>query len=297
MTTAASLNEYQVTSEIYADEGVSVGPAGPAHAGGYVTTKFYFRRPSTPVQEGRPSGPRRSSGVAEDRDGDLVVERRGGAGEDVILIEHSASTSLRLVGLQVWRGALLLADWAVHYGPSLLRGATVLELGAGTGLTSIAAAIHAKEVVSTDMDLGGILNLINANAALNSHLVRAKLTVLGLDFFAKDWSPALESKLQEVTVILAADVVYDVDLTEAFVNTVIKILNVKPKKTLYFALEKRYVFTSDDLNSVAPIYEHFLSYLEHCRPPSWTVEQVSLDFPQYFRYERVKELVLWKIAS
>ena len=115
--------------------------------------------------------------------------------------------------------------------------------------------------------MGGILDLINRNAALNSHYIQAKFSVLGLDFFAKEWSAELENKLKEVTVILAADgefillfernsfcsrklsvviyyctfllVVYDVDLTEAFVQTLMKVMCVKPKKTLFFALEKR----------------------------------------------------------
>ncbi|XP_034250071.1 methyltransferase-like protein 22 [Thrips palmi] len=282
----ATVTEHQVTSEIYADEGIAVGAP---RAGGYVTTKFYFKCPLAPG-EGK-----QLEQLEQDSDGDLVVERRNR--EEVIRIEHSASTSLRMVGLQVWRGALLLADWAVHCGPSLLRGATVLELGAGTGLTSIVAAMHAKEVVSTDVDLGGILDLIKANAALNRDVVKAKFTVLGLDFFAEQWSPEVQGKLKEVSLVFAADVIYDVDLTEAFVRTLLKVMSVPPKKTLFFALEKRYVFTTDDFESVAPVYEHFVSYLEHCRPKSWTIEQIPLDFPQYFRYERVKQLVLWKIAS
>ncbi|XP_052125680.1 methyltransferase-like protein 22 [Frankliniella occidentalis] len=281
-----AVGEHQVTSEIFS--GMTVGPPGSE---GYVTTKFYFRRPADPIAEAG----QKQEAVEYDSDGDLILKRKGS--EDVVHIKHSASTSLRMVGLQVWRGALLLADWALHYGPSLLRGATVLELGTGTGLTSIVAAMHAKEVVSTDVDLAGLLDLIKANIDLNRRLVKAKSTVLGLDFFSKEWSKEVMNKLTEVSVILAADVIYDVDLTEAFVESLVKIMNVKPKKTLYFALEKRYVFTTDDLDSVAPVYEHFVSYLEHVRPKSWTVEHVSLDFPQYFQYDRVKELVLWKITS
>lgn len=281
-----AVGEHQVTSEIFS--GMTVGPPGSE---GYVTTKFYFRRPADPIAEAG----QKQEAVEYDSDGDLILKRKGS--EDVVHIKHSASTSLRMVGLQVWRGALLLADWALHYGPSLLRGATVLELGTGTGLTSIVAAMHAKEVVSTDVDLAGLLDLIKANIDLNRRLVKAKSAVMGLDFFSKEWSKEVMNKLTEVSVILAADVIYDVDLTEAFVDTLVKIMNVKPKKTLYFALEKRYVFTTDDLDSVAPVYEHFVSYLEHVRPKSWTVEHVSLDFPQYFQYDRVKQLVLWKITS
>jgi len=44
---------------------------------------------------------------------------------------------------QVWRGALLLVDWAVWRAPAL-RGATVLELGAGTGLAGIEGFVAGK---------------------------------------------------------------------------------------------------------------------------------------------------------
>lgn len=64
--------------------------------------------------------------------------------------EHSARTKIALVGLQVWRGALLLGDWLIHLGRSgHLAGHSVLELGAGTGLTSFVAALYAHKVVCT----------------------------------------------------------------------------------------------------------------------------------------------------
>lgn len=56
-----------------------------------------------------------------------------------------------MVGLQVWRGALALADFVLDKGQELLLGATVLELGSGTGLTSIVASMFAKEVICTGM--------------------------------------------------------------------------------------------------------------------------------------------------
>lgn len=49
---------------------------------------------------------------------------------------------------QVWRGAVLLADFILAE-PDTFRGATVLELGAGTGLTSIVMATVAKTVYCT----------------------------------------------------------------------------------------------------------------------------------------------------
>lgn len=54
--------------------------------------------------------------------------------------------------LQIWRGAFLLADFILAQA-SMFKGATVLELGAGTGLTSIVIAMVAKTVYCTGGDV------------------------------------------------------------------------------------------------------------------------------------------------
>lgn len=65
-----------------------------------------------------------------------------------MFVEHSVSTELNLVGLQVWRGAVLLADYVLSC-PDLFKNQTVLELGSGVGLTSIVASYLAKQVICT----------------------------------------------------------------------------------------------------------------------------------------------------
>ncbi|XP_053606900.1 methyltransferase-like protein 22 isoform X2 [Plodia interpunctella] len=237
--------------------------------------------------------------VKYDEDGDLDITRPK---EFSIKIEHSAQTKIALVGLQVWRGAFLMGDLLIHLGLGRrLAGKTVLELGAGTGITSFVAAMYAKKVVCTDINLGGILELIKLNAKYNSKLIQSEFKVLPLDFMEIDWSEQLTREINDVDIAIAADVIYDDDVTAAFVSTIQKILNSKPPKTLYVALEKRYVFTIEHMDSVAPCYETFLSLLDKVKTDNahstWTVEQLPLDFPKYFKYDRVKELVLWKISS
>lgn len=82
--------------------------------------------------------------------------------ETLVCSEHSYSTTLDLVGRQIWRGALLLADFVLHHGPSLLQGRTVLELASGVGLTSIVAAMFATEVICTG-DMNFIVFLYTAS--------------------------------------------------------------------------------------------------------------------------------------
>ena len=65
------------------------------------------------------------------------------------VLELSRSTTIPLVGLQLWLGALVLGDFILDKGRTEFKNKTVLELGTGVGLTSIIAGIFAKEVVST----------------------------------------------------------------------------------------------------------------------------------------------------
>ncbi|CAB0041341.1 unnamed protein product [Trichogramma brassicae] len=133
-----------------------------------------------------------STTLAVDEDGDLVLDRKP-ATEAAISIEHSIATELKLVGLQIWRGALLLADYVLAH-PELFRDRHVLELGSGVGLDGIVASCLAREVCCTDIDSGtGILELIERNFKRNADLVGAKVSVCELDFLNTDWCPKLRS--------------------------------------------------------------------------------------------------------
>ncbi|XP_045766743.1 methyltransferase-like protein 22 isoform X2 [Maniola jurtina] len=274
--------EYTVTSEIYGEYDYSTGRK--ASKDGNVISEFPFLLP-------------KGKNTAQfDEDNDLDVERPQ---KEVIKIEHSSKTNISLVGLQVWRGALLLGDLLIHLGQTgTLNGKNILELGAGTGLTSFVAAMYAKKVVCTDIDLGGILELIKLNAKYNSKLIKSQFKVMPLNFTNTEWSPTLLNEIKRSDIIIAADVIYDDDVTAAFISTIQKILNTNPPKTIYIVLEKRYVFTIEHMDSVAPCYETFLLLLDKVKVHSnWVVEQMPTDFPKYFTYDRVKDLVLWKISS
>lgn len=218
--------------------------------------------------------------------------------------EHHNSTDLTLVGLQVWRGALLLADYCLHER-QLFRGKRVMELGTGVGLTGIAAAMYADRVICTDINLGGILELIGSNIRRNKRLLTSttpatNMSVMELDFMkTASWSTELLRAIDETDVFLVADVIYDDELTDAFLTTIDVLLSRGGGKTMYIALEKRYVFTLADLESLAPCYEYFLTGMDRLRRrrPQWRFDAVPVDFAQFFEYERVKELVLLRLRS
>ncbi|XP_017780316.1 PREDICTED: methyltransferase-like protein 22 isoform X2 [Nicrophorus vespilloides] len=271
--------DYEVSSELYAefDYGTDIKPTNPNN----VVSLFAFKD--------LPISPK------ADCDGDLdLVRRKADEYPNNIEIEHSKSTLLGLVGLQIWRGALLLADWLIYNGKSIPDG-YVLELGSGVGLTSIVAGIY-KPVICTDINIGGLLKLIEGNVARNNSMLNHPVKVAELDF-TKDLSDEIVEVLPKVKLIIAADVVYDDRLTDAFVQTVEKLLSKVTDKNLcvLVALEKRFVFTMADCETCAPCYEYFKDRLLEMK--NVKLELLPTDFPQYFNYDRVKELVLWKISA
>ncbi|CAK9823900.1 Methyltransferase-like protein 22 [Anthophora retusa] len=230
--------------------------------------------------------------ITYDDDDDMDIDRQQ---EGKLLIEHYISTELQYVGLQVWRGALLLADYILS-NPDLFKDKTILELGAGVGLTSIVASFVAEEVICTDIDLKGIMKLIRRNFMRNSAYVKSKVYIKELNFLNLQWPTFYKKRMNEATVILAADVIYDENVTEGFVNTLTKLLNSKTQKVVYIALEKRYVFTTVNMDVNAPMYEDFLDYIEK-KQLNWHIEYIKIDFPQYFKYNRVTHMILLKIEN
>ncbi|XP_018571516.1 methyltransferase-like protein 22 [Anoplophora glabripennis] len=274
--------DYKVSSEIYKehDYGTSSKPIVDKNN---IVSKFCFRYPQYRV--------------STDPDGDLIVPRKTSKNTNnaVIEIEHMKSTVLDLVGLQIWRGSLLLADWLIHNHHSILSSDSyILELGSGVGLTSIVASMFAP-VFCTDVNKGNLLSIIRSNIERNKHIVKHAVNVLELNFTEEALPKDILRNLAKIRIIIAADTVYDDRITDAFVRTLQLLLSTPPEKCVYVALEKRYVFTIADCASTAPCYEYFLQRLRQIK--NLKTEDIPLSFPKFFEYERVKELVLLKITS
>ncbi|KAI5694292.1 hypothetical protein M8J75_014338 [Diaphorina citri] len=276
--------EFTVQSEIF-----QPGRKNSVASCGLVISEFTFFNPQLEASN-------RNKKLLFDGDGDLILKRNN-VSHSVVAIEHQARTTLDSVGLQVWRGALLLCDLMLDT-IRIKPHSTILELGSGTGVSSIIASLHAKHVVCTDININGLLDQIRRNICLNQDIIRCPIAVHELDFYTKGLgSPELRDYYSKVNVVIAADVVYDDDLTDAFVSTLEYILSIPPRKTAYIALEKRYVFTLTDLNTVAPCYEHFVNKITS---PScgWVCELLPMsDIRQRLQYERLPQLVMWKIKA
>lgn len=144
------------------------------------------------------------------------------------------------------------------------------------------------------------------------------IEVMELDFMAESFSVKLEDELRRVDIAVAADgkifnssvcvkllsiyllklwslsVIYDDDITEGLIKTTLKLFKAAPKLSeFYVALEKRYVFVD---SVCAPMYEHFLKVFQQSNSGFLKLQELPTQFPQYFEYDRCKELVLMKIT-
>ena len=115
-------------------------------------------------------------------------------------------------------------------------------------------------------------------------------------------------KYEKHDFIIGADVIYDNDITDAIMDFLEHILNQKHGKNnlhFLFSIEKRYIFTVDDLDTIAPSYEYFIAKLDDLVKNSnfethWTFELMeysSSDVKQYFCYERSKDLFIISINA
>ncbi|KAL8226162.1 hypothetical protein R6Q57_018719 [Mikania cordata] len=266
--------------------------------------------------------------ISLDDDGDLALPRRNKhlKGKLDVAIRHNISSSIPKVGLQVWRAELALSDFVLHkmFTSSEFDGIVAVELGAGTGLVGMLLARIAKTVFLTDHGVE-ILENCDCNVRLNSKLVSSKSSVYvrELDWKAS-WPPKQDNcascesyawkqseleELKRASLLVAADVIYSDDLTDALFHTLERLMAHGIEKVLYLALEKRYNFSVDDLDVVANGYSRFRSYvrderdgaennmLQNGSSSAFVGTRIDLTkIPQHANnYNRGHDLELWKI--
>ena len=189
-----------ITSEVNASIISEISPDSA-----YVTTKFIAIIPKKPH-----SSSSASSKAVFDDDGDLVRD----CNEDEIefVIKHKLSTDLRGVGYQVWRGALLMSDYIIANVGNGFTKKSVLEIGAGTGLASIALSHFCSDdsyIYATD--LPELVDLLKDNLDSNNS---KNIEVFPLDL--KDTKD--NAAFQEIDIVIGADVIYDNDVTDGVIN-------------------------------------------------------------------------------
>ena len=110
----------------------------------------------------------------------------------------------------------------------------------------------------------------------------------------------MSEELHAIDIILVADVIYNEEITKAFLDVLHMLVNdfCDHGVEIYISLEKRF---RTDLKGhiVAPSFENFSNGLNNFEKlnPQFNVRQQPLDFYSTFKeyYFRVEELLLYKI--
>lgn len=217
-----------------------------------------------------------------------------------ITLSHKLSSGVDGVGLQLWRGALLLADFLLHaHSQGQLQGRSVVELGAGVGfLGVILSLMPCRQVFLTDMS-AAIAELINKNLATNKHIqspfLPAGAEAAEIHTRVLDWldikslramrgAPPSSSLIKTVpgsgsgsapwnwtrgdteALSAAEDVLWlaaDVIYDDDITQGLFCAMSraMRPGEHLLLALEKRFNFEVSSLALVAHGYKKFLSFI------------------------------------
>ncbi|KAJ3120456.1 Methyltransferase-like protein 22 [Physocladia obscura] len=217
-----------------------------------------------------------------DSEGFVLSEYRIGEAT-VLRIRHALATQLNDVGMQIWAGAMVLAELILADRADIqICGQHILELGAGTGLVSLCAAVAgAKSVVASDIAENMVLSLLHRNVLENN--LAQTVTVRHIDltddncvlFSASDLEPISNliyefkfSKLDfelfqsNCSIILAADIVY-LDLVTYYLVKRLPQLLLKrnggwESRTLFLSLEKRVQFSIQECAVTVPAWDFLL---------------------------------------
>jgi hypothetical protein len=147
-------------------------------------------------------------------------------------------------------------------------------------------------VLATDLPSPGQLDLLRRNFARNAGMIGDRVAVAGLDF--RDDLAGVPG-LQGVDTVLAGDVIYDDSITDSFVEFLLRLRGqVAGPLRAVLAMERRIVFTLEELEPRAPAYEHLMARLAVLEG-QLEVKRLPIDWDQHFCYERSEELVLLEL--
>nr|XP_039255568.1 methyltransferase-like protein 22 [Styela clava] len=249
-----------------------------------------------------------------DDDGDLIVSRSAANFDKQnqtlnFRIHHAMETHLADVGLQVWMGALGMIDFMLD-NVQLFRNKQILELGAGVGLTGIVAGTLTNKITLTDVG-ENILGLCEMNYHANQNILQSPPHCF--EIRELNWHKPTSIKslcIPKPDIIMACDVIYDNDITNAFFQTLQILLNgdtytkegCRPSIVkVYISTEKRLNFTLEDLDITCKEYNHFLcklSELENTFQSSLSVQRIDMeDISQFCQYNQTQQLEIWEIQK
>ena len=228
-----------------------------------------------------------------ENDGDFPIrKRRRNAVSNVVGIACSSykETELENVGLQLWNGCFLLADYIIT-NRQILGNKVIFELGAGVGFIGVVLKYIVKHqgAIITDYK-DSIISLASNNITTNknklvantllplsndisnnllTNLVECRLfdwkeafNPFNLDYCHSGWTLGDRDLLNSHPVLyLAADVIYDDILTIHFFSKLGQM--IKSNEELVLTIEKRINFSLPLQRELVNGYDLFLFLIHH----------------------------------
>lgn len=230
--------------------------------------------------------------------------------KEYVEVEHAVLTSLPLVGLQMWKGALVLGEYFLN-NPDLVNNYIGLELGCGLGLTSLMFIKNSKRCYMTDYH-NEILENCLLNININHHWIPTdhQVIVKQLDlmdtfpnFSSNSFSFTLEEveELRNVNLMLfASDIFYDDVLTFRFFE-VLEALFLSERIRCIISIEKRINFSVKYMRPVCENYEYFKSFLDEEGTKGSNMfigtRIVPGQYKYFLNYERNDDVEIWEIKK
>ena len=147
-------------------------------------------------------------------------------------------------GGRVWSGGESFAEWlCTTYGPSGLQGVTCVELGAGTGITGLMAALLGATVLLTDIE-SAVPNMLHN---IQSNLQGEELTRCDAVPFVWGVTPStdvlnhplLSSSGGSPNVVMCADVIYQPALVEPLLSALLALCGKNTVAYIFVMLRPR----------------------------------------------------------
>ncbi|KAI3317543.1 S-adenosyl-L-methionine-dependent methyltransferase [Xylariaceae sp. AK1471] len=184
----------------------------------------------------------------------------------IILERRNLISGSRTTGHRTWEAALHLGSYLLtDAGRSLIKGKSVLELGAGTGFLTILCAKHlgARHITSTDGD-ENVIDGLKENLALNDlddkKLVTARTLWWG-DEIKSTWVEE-DCRSEPYDIIIGADITYDKVAIAALVQTLRHLFQMRPGLLVIIA-------------GVVRNADTFQTFQVECARSNFTVEEIT----------------------
>ncbi|RWA13080.1 hypothetical protein EKO27_g2033 [Xylaria grammica] len=183
-----------------------------------------------------------------------------------LLERRNLISGSRTTGHRTWEAALHLGSYLLtESGRDLVRGKSVLELGAGTGFLAILCTkyLGARHVTTTDGD-ESVVDYLKENLVLNDIGDEKQVTAKALwwgDELKGTWVEQ-ECSSDPYDVVIGADITYDKEAIKALIQTLQHLFRMKPGLLVIVA-------------GVVRNADTFQTFWDECARSNFAVEEIT----------------------